>query len=364
MQAAFLRASNPVYVLQSNSPDMNTRTNPMKTAPRLARLSFVMAASVVGLVAASPVAVAAPPVRLQVVAVLPPTGDNVAPDLLRAARDILKDHLQRSGSYTVVEPATPPPSADEPTATQAAAAATALSAEATIVLRVTHFGNSARMRLTEYSAGSAQVVYWDSILINGGPDEMDVAIQRLVHGMQIGKPVRESAELETVTDREMRQLNRREANKSFGVHLFTLLPTRSAGSSFTAAPAGGIFWLYDARSWMADIAVDIGGHSGTFLIDASIGGYYPFLREDFTPYVGGVVRWSEMQLGGAGASGLSFQPTVGVLLGRLSSVQMRAEVGYFFNTFGELGPTDPVTFAPSTQTTYGQGFVLSLGIGF
>jgi hypothetical protein len=329
----------------------------MKTVPRWARLSFVITAVAAGLVLAAPPATAAPPVRLQVVAVLPPSGDNVAPDLLRAARDILKDHLQRAGTYTVVEPATPPPSTDEPTAVQASQAAGALGAEIAIVLRLTHFGNSARIRLTAYSAGSAQVVYWDSILIAGGPDEMDTAIQRLVHGMQVGKPVRESAELDTVTDRETRMLNRREANKSFGVHLFTLLPTNSAGSSFTAVPAGGIFWLYDARSWMADIAVDIGGHSGTTLVDASIGGYYPFLREDFTPYVGGVVRWADMNLGGQGASGLTFQPTAGVLLGRLSSVQMRGEVGYFFNTFAEEDPT-------GTFRRYGQGFVLSIGIGF
>jgi hypothetical protein len=345
----------------------------MKSASRRVHGFFAIGAAALAWLAVAPAAHAAPPPRLQVVAVFPPSGDNVAPDLLRAARDILKDHLQRAGTYTVVEPpAAPPPagpaaallSTDEPTPVQAAQTASALGAEIAVVLRITHFGNSARMRLTSYSAGTAQVVYWDSILINGGPDEMDVAIQRLVHGMQVGKPVRESAELETVTDREMQTLNRREANKSFGVHLFTLLPTSSAGSSFTAVPAGGIFWLYDARSWMADISLDIGGHNGTTLVDAAIGGYYPFLREDFTPYIGGVVRWADMNLGGQGASGLSFQPTAGILLGRLSSVQMRGEVGYFFNTFGELGPPDPTTGAVSTHTNYGQGFVISLGLGF
>jgi hypothetical protein len=80
--------------------------------------------------------------------------------------------------------------------------------------------------------------------------------------------------------------------------------------------------------------------------------------------VGGVVRWADMNLGGQGASGLSFQPTAGILLGRLSSVQMRGEVGYFFNTFGELGPPDPTTGAVSTYANYGQGFVISLGLGF
>jgi hypothetical protein len=348
-------------------PDVHARTNAMKSVSRRAHRSFAIGAVALAWLVVAPAAQAAPPPRLQVVAVFPPSGDNVAPDLLRAARDILKDHLQRAGTYSVVEPpvpATPPSTADEPTPMQAAQTAASLGAETAVVLRITQFGNSARIRLASYSAGTAQVVYWDSIVISGGPDEMDVAIQRLVHGMQMGKPVRESAELETVTERETQTLNRREANKSFGVHLFTLLPTSSAGSSFTAVPAGGIFWLYDARSWMADISLDIGGHNGTTLVDAAIGGYYPFLREDFTPYVGGVVRWADMNLGGQGASGLSLQPTAGILLGRLSSVQMRGEVGYFFNTFGELGPPDPTTGAVSTHTDYGQGFVISLGLGF
>jgi hypothetical protein len=60
------------------------------------------------------------------------------------------------------------------------------------------------------------------------------------------------------------------------------------------------------------------------------------------------------------------QPTAGILLGRLSSVQIRAEVGYFFNTFGEREP--PVstgTYVTSlTPLHYSQGFVISAGIGF
>jgi len=260
-----------------------------------------------------------------------------------------------------------PPLSEEPTATDAARLGSSVGAELSLVLRLTHFGTSARLRLTAYSTGTAQVVYWDSILISGGPDELDVAIQRLVHGMQTGKPVRESAELETVTDKEMMRLNRREANKSFGLRLTELLPFNSAGQSFQSLTAGGLFWLYDARSWMADIAVDIGGGAqDRFFIDAALGAYYPFLREDFTPYLGAQVRWAEMTLGGAGASGLVLQPTLGILLGRLSSVQIRAEVGYFINTFGEQESV-PVTYyqtANLTPTHYGQGFVFSAGIGF
>ena len=356
----------------------------MKIAPRLARLSFVIAVGVC-VVAGSPrTAVAQPMARAQTVAVLPPTGENIAPDLLRAAQDILRDHLQRTGVYSVVAaplpapPAPPPGAAPTPPPAVAPAGSYELSpveaarlgsmagAELVISLRVTHFGSSARLRLTAYATGTAQVVYWDSILITGGPDELDVAIERLVHGMVTGKPVRDSAELETVTGKETMALNRREANRSFGIRLTSFLPQNSADGQFVPITAGGLCWLYDARSWMADVSTDIGGGSDSrFVIDAAIGAYYPLLREDFTPYIGGVMRWAYMTTGGEGAGGLILQPTAGLLLGRLSSVQLRGEVGYFFNTFAEQESQYQVTSAGTYAVKhYSSGLVISLGIGF
>jgi hypothetical protein len=310
----------------------------------------------------------------RVVALLPPSGDNVAPPILRACRDILKDHLQRTGAYTVLEPSGAP-SAEEPTAAEAAKQATALGAEQAIVLRLIHFGTSARVRLTAYAAGTGQVVYWDSIVISGGPEELDTVIQRLVHAMLIGKPVRDSAEIDTVTNKETDNLARRTANKAFGLHLFTYLPFNRPDKSFGPLPGAGLFWLYDARSWMADIAVDLalptgGGNESHLSYAVAIGGYYPLLRQDFTPYLGGVARWAYMSLGGQGASGIVLQPTAGILLGRLSSVQLRAEIGYFINTFGEREnfPMDYV--APASGPPYqppkhfSHGFLLNVGLGF
>jgi hypothetical protein len=317
---------------------------------------FVFAFSVA--LFASPAAWAAP----RVVALLPSSGDNVDPTILRATRDLLKEHLQRSGAYTVLEPSGGPP-AEEPTPAQAAKQASALGAEQAILLRLIHFGTSARVRLSAISASTGQVVYWDSIVITGGPEELDPVIQRLVHAMQVGKPVRDSAEIDTVTEKEGNNLTRRTANKSFGVHLFTYLPFNTPGDSFTALPGGGLFWLYDARSWMADIAFDLGGADNHVYYAASIGGYYPLLREDFTPYIGGVVRWAYMNLGGEGKGGIMLQPTAGVLLGRLSSVQLRGEVGYFINTFAERENYNPNT-AVGQPTHHSHGFLLNVGIGF
>lgn len=338
-----------VHGLHSTASLMNTKR------PLLIPVLLAMAAITV------PAASQAAP---RTVALFPVTGDNVAPEILQATGELLKDHLQRTGLYNVVAP---PPSgeAGEPAPAHAAQLAAGAGADQAVVLRITHFGSSARIRLTAYAVPSGQVAYWDSIVISGGPDELDSVVQRLVHAMVTGKPVRESAEIDTVTDKEGQTLNRRAANKSFGVHVFTLLPLNTVSDTFTAVPGGGIFWLYDARSWMADIAFDLGGSEGNVYYDAAIGSYYPLLREDITPYFGGVVRLAYMKLGGEGAGGLTLQPTAGMLMGRLSSVQLRGEVGYFFNTFGERRQYWSATADSSVQGKhYGHGFTIQLGLSF
>jgi hypothetical protein len=295
------------------------------------------------------------------VVLLPASGLNVAPGILDAARDLLKDHLQRTGRYTVL---TGPgvSSTDEPTGPAAVEQAVAAHAQQAVVLRLTHLGTSTRVRFTVYAL-SGQVVYWDSMAITGGPGDMDVVLQRLVHALVTGKPVRDSADLETVTNDEMNTLNRRTANKTFGLHLFTLLPFNTPADKFTAVPGFGLFWMYDARSWMADIALDLGGHSNNVIVDVSLGAYYPFFRDDFTPYVGGKVKYGYFSFGGSGSAGLTIEPTFGILLGRTSSVQMRAEVGYFIDTFSEAPKsTDGISSAgPDRVST---GVALTVGLGF
>ena len=235
-----------------------------------------------------------------------------------------------------------------------------LRAQRAVVLRLIHLGASTRVRFTVYGL-SGQVMYWDSMAVTGGPGDMDVVLQRLVRALVLGKPVRESAELETVTSDESNALNRRVANKIFGLHVFTLLPFNTPDDAFHALPGIGLFWMYDARSWMADIALDVGSNSNRGLFDVSLGGYYPFLREDFTPYVGGKVKYGYFSFGGNGSSGLLVEPTFGVLLGRTSSVQLRAELGYFVTAFAESAK---VTNDLSGSERVSHGPSLTVGLGF
>ena len=83
----------------------------MSHRPR-SSLAIAIAAAILGLMAAPAIGVAAP----RPIAVLPPSGDNIAPAILGAARDILKEQLHRTGAYAVIEPAGTPSAAEIPPA--------------------------------------------------------------------------------------------------------------------------------------------------------------------------------------------------------------------------------------------------------
>src|SRR3569623_1151903 len=346
-----MNKTGQICQLSDAAPRRVHRTHRRGAWARLAALLVAAAAVVTG------GGVRAQPASIPIV-LMPASGLNVSPGILEAARDLLKDHLQRTGRYTVL---TGPgiASTEEPTGAMAVEQATVAHAQQAAVLRLTHLGTTTRVRFTVYAL-SGQVVYWDSMAISGGPEQMDVVLERLVHALVIGKPVRESAELETVTDDETNTLNRRNANKTFGVHLFTLLPFNTPSDKTTAVPGGGLFWMYDARSWMADIALDLGGHSGNVVFDVGLGAYYPFFRTDFTPFIGGKVKYGYFSYGGSGSAGVSLEPTFGMLLGRTSSVQVWAEVGYFVDTFAE----SPKASSSVTDDRVSHGLALTVGLGF
>lgn len=300
------------------------------------------------------------------VVLLPPSGSNIHPGILRAASEVLRDHLQRTEKFTVVS-AGGEPTADEPASGRAAEQARAAQADMAVVLRITRLANVARVRLSAYRSADAHLVHWDSMSTGGTPDDLDPVLARLAKGLATGRPVRETADIETVTQKERETLTKREANKTFGVRVGSLFALdRAGGDNIGSVPGLGLFWLYDARTWLADVGLDFGSTDGNSMLTVGVGAYYPFKREDVAPYLGGSVRYAHMNLGGRGASGLTLQPTFGLLLGRLSSVQIRGEVGYFLNTFAEEepAPASPATAGSPVIEHFSHGPTLSVGIGF
>jgi hypothetical protein len=124
-----------------------------------------------------------------------------------------------------------------------------------------------------------------------------------------------------------------------------------------AAGGAGIYALFDARDFLADVALDGYFGSDATFVAGGLGAYYPLWRGNTTPYLGGGLKLAWTQFGGDGTFGL--QPFVagGAVVGRSWYPQLRVEVGWFVNASREGSPADR-----GGRRTHGP--FATLGLGF
>lgn len=291
--------------------------------------------------------------RPDTVALLPATGANVHTGHVSAATDTLRSQLERAG-FTVVRVPSPEPAAAEATPAQAGEAARAAGASLGVTLRVSRLGSLASVRLAAYRPDGT-VAHLDELSASG-PNDLEPVLRRLAEGLAQGKPARLLAEIDSVTEREADPYLKQVATQVFGLRLGSafLLNRADALETTSGAAGGGLFWLYDARTFLADVSFDLNGGDDNRLVALGLGFYYPFSRANFSPYAGGGLAYTWVDTGGEGAQGLAFRGALGALFGRLSTVQIRIEAGYVVGAFREerMG-TGRVPHGP----------VLSVGLG-
>ena len=290
------------------------------------------------------------------------------PGYLEAARDLMKDHLMDTGRFTVVTVAGEPGNM-ETSAGVAVAKGREAGAAVAVVVHLTRLAGTGRLRLIAYDVGSGNFTHADSIAIAGGPDDLDPALKRLAVALATGQRASQTADIESVTQKQADPLLKESATKIFGLRLGAIIANnRPSGLETAALPGLGVFWMYDARSFLGEVALDFHTADSGHGFSVSIGGYYPFSRGNLAPYLGTSASYSIVDLGGAGANGIRLAPAFGVLFGRLSTVQFRGEIGYFFNTFGErdnrvtVQAGAPVPAAGDKHFAHGPQF--SVGLGF
>ena len=305
------------------------------------------------------------------IAVLPVSGINVHPAYQQMTQDLFKDYLAETGKYAVVD--VPVPAGAAPyDATQAVEAGRVAGADSVLLVRLTHLQNTFRVRIMVYQVATKAMVHMDSLGSTGGPDELDPVIARLVKALAKGEHAGTNAEIDTVTQKESDPYLKETATKTFGLRLGAILPLNRPKGSIAAGPGLGLFWLYDAREYMAEAFVDFVTTSTdnetdkVQAFDVGLGLYRPFSRKNIVPYAGGGIAYSISSFGGAGANGLRFHGAFGVLFGRLSTVQLRGELGYFVNAYEEAAysSSSVVPAGESNSKRLSHGPMLTVGIGF
>lgn len=266
-------------------------------------------------------------VSAEVVGLLPVTGSNVDPGTLEAARDVFRGHLERIGREVRMAAGDP---AREATGPEAAAAAQAVGAGRAAVVRLSRLGNVLRARLAVYEVPGGRLLHGDD-LPGLSTDDLDPVLQRLAQGYAQSDRAARVAELDTVTDKEARPLNRIPTAQGFGLRLGGITPLVPGG--LESGTGGGFFWQYDGRTLIVDVGAD--GFWGRHYHDVSVGfgATVPLLPGNTTPYLGGGLRYAWVRFEGDWSSGLQPQAVAGVMIGRLTALQVRAEVTWFYAAF-------------------------------
>lgn len=278
-------------------------------------------------------------------ALSPVEGVNVHPGHVAAAQRVLEGHLEALGQRVVVLEA----GVKDP-----AAAAREKGATAVLRCSLTRIGQRVKvwMRL-EPLEGAPRTAALDA----GSPEDLDPVLLRLARQLASGAPAAD-ARIGEVTEKEEDVYGRKTASSYVGLAVTATFGGVS-GSGDTLGGLG-VYWLYDARTFLADIqagfgvsqtASDGGGWTGL-----TIAGLYPLADRDVTPFVGAGLGFLRLELDGRAGTGVQVFGDAGVLFGRTSTVHFRADVKPFVTTF-EL--TDDLG-----RGGIAYGAQLALGVGF
>lgn len=289
------------------------------------------------------------------VVLLPATGANVGEAELSAATDILRGDLEATGQFQVIAVGrTPGGNVPEPAAAEVVQEARAAQADLAVTLRVSRLGAASTARLAAYRPDGS---LWHADQLGAAnADDLEPVLKRLAKGLAEARPAEGTAEVDTVTERESRPARRYTATHVRGLRLdVSGLGEKPTGHGMGHLTGGGFFWLYDARSFLAEVSLDYQFGGGDHLFDTSLGVYLPLSRENVTPYLGGGLGWGVARRWERTNAGLLAKGAFGVLIGRLSNVQLRGEVGYRFALFD---------IQVDGERRVLQGPFLSVGIGF
>jgi hypothetical protein len=260
----------------------------------------------------------------ETLAVAEPTGSGVELVIREASHDFLMIFLQQGGHRTVPLPAATGGFAES------LASAQAVGAQRLVLLHLSRLGDTTRVALSVYDAGSGALIYSDQLPANGDND-LDPVLERLVRGYRTGESGSDTAQLHTVTNREAAPRRRRSYHFNIGGHVTAAVPIAPDSE---VIPGLGLLVQFDTGPWFADAFIDWSAdNSGIKKSQLGVGVYRPLSTGDLAPYVGGSVRYGGTQVEYRTTDGITLAASAGVILGRLSGVQVRAELGYFVDLY-------------------------------
>jgi hypothetical protein len=186
-------------------------------------------------------------------------------------------------------------------------------------------------------------VEFEDRLATTSRDELDIVLTRLAKAVATQTKASTNAELGEITEKESKEVNRRQAFFGGGVSLGGFLPVGGLGTN-EIVPMGSLLGLYETPDFFAEVRYS-GVFASTNFMPFTIGVFKTSSRSDFTSYYGGALGvGSYSYTDGTGYynynhhSGWGFvaAPGAGYMLFRTYDFHVMADLRYYL-MFGESG---------------------------
>lgn len=260
---------------------------------------------------------------------------------------LLQGYMDETGRYQLVLPTRPDSLVAVPNAEQARSKAQSLGCPYFIMGDLNRVGETVILSVAMYKSDDGAVVWNDKLKANT-PDDLDPILQKVARNIGTENKAAGDGDIYSVTNYQSQQLRQIQAINSFGVSV--------GGATFFSKPftdepfsAGiGAFYLYDARQIILEINGEAYFVSDSKLLQASLNAYLPLYSDNNTPFFGGGLGIATLSSSDHTSttpdtqdftgSGLTFLLGGGYMIGRSSTVGIRAHVRYYISTFKMSNP--------------------------
>jgi hypothetical protein len=213
------------------------------------------------------------------------------------------------------------------------------------------------VKLIDVAGGGVE---FEDQLATTNRDELDIVLRRLAKAVAFKTKASAEVELGEITEKESKEVNRKQAFFGAGVGLGGFLPFGGLGTSDVMMMYGGL-GLYETPDFFAEIRYSgsFGTSSGMFgsasFMPITIGIFKTASRSDFTPYYGGALGlgwYTSVEQGGYsyGRSGTGFvvAPGAGYMLFHTYDFHVMADLRYYLMFGGggvQHGPAVTISLA-------------------
>jgi hypothetical protein len=180
-------------------------------------------------------------------------------------------------------------------------------------------------------------VEFEDQLATTSHDELDIVLTRLAKAVATKEKAGANVELGEITEKESKEVNRRQAFFGGGMGLGGFLPFDGLGTN-DVMPTLSVLGLYETPDFFAELRYSgsIGTNSGANFLPFTIGIFKTAARSDFTPYYGGALGigsyspvWDNGYSYGQGGWGFVVAPGAGYMLFHTYDFHVMADLRYY-----------------------------------